>query len=123
MALRIGKANSKFSKDIKCSPPLPDKKITLLRGLIHAKRPFPNRNVVRVQAAGQTYALILIYGRRTDKTGKNTYLRRQPLVPLQCQGIADSRWGLVIDENSMAGCVRNSFRKNPAMALSSQVPL
>jgi hypothetical protein len=49
---------------------------------------------VRVQAAGQTYVLILIYGSSTDKTGKNTYRRRQPMVPLQFQGIADSKWGV-----------------------------
>jgi hypothetical protein len=76
-----------------------------------------------VQAAGQTYVLILIYGSSTDKTGKNTYRRRQPAVPLQCQGIADSKWGSVIDENSMAGCFRKSIQESPAMALSSQLPL
>jgi hypothetical protein len=62
---------------------------------------------VNVQAAGQTYVLIWIYGSSTDKTGINTYRRRQPVVPLQFQGIAESNGGSVIDENSMAGCVKN----------------
>jgi hypothetical protein len=51
--------------------------------------------------------LIWIHGSSTDKTSINTYRRRQPLVPLQFHGIAESNGGLVIDENSMAGCVKN----------------
>jgi hypothetical protein len=41
-------------------------------------------------------------------------------VPLKFQRIAKSKEGSVIDESSMAGCVRNRAEKSPAMELSSQ---
>jgi hypothetical protein len=49
--------------------------------------------------------------------GRKTHRRRQPFVLPQCQGIAVSYEGSVIDENAMAGYIKTRAQKTSAMAL------
>jgi len=79
----MGKVNSRFLKDIKFSPPLPDKKTSRFAEVSSTQQGRFETQMwlgVGVQAAGQTHVLILIYSSSTDnpnirdKTGKNTHI-------------------------------------------------